>query len=72
MRVYRDEEELRRAFVNLLRNATQAIEGWGVIVIRATQDQGMIHITLRDTGYGMSEETLRRAFDPPATRCSSR
>jgi len=63
-RVHSDEEELRRAFVNLLRNATQAIEGWGVIVIRASQDQGMIHITLRDTGYGMSEETLRRAFDP--------
>lgn len=63
-RVHSDEEELRRAFVNLLRNAIQAIEGWGVIVIRAHADQGMVNIGVRDTGYGMSEETLKRVFDP--------
>ena len=63
-RVHSDEEELRRAFVNLLRNATQAIEGWGVIVISARTDQGMVNIRVRDTGYGMSEETLKRVFDP--------
>jgi nitrogen fixation/metabolism regulation signal transduction histidine kinase len=62
--VHADEEELRRAFVNLLRNAIQAIEGWGVIVVRATQDRGMIHVKLSDTGGGMSEETLKKAFDP--------
>ncbi len=63
-RVHSDEEELRRAFVNLLRNAIQAIEGWGVIVIRATSNQGMVNISVRDTGFGMSEETLKRVFDP--------
>jgi nitrogen fixation/metabolism regulation signal transduction histidine kinase len=63
-RVHSDEEELRRAFVNLLRNAAQAIEGWGVIVIHARTDQGMVNIRVRDTGYGMSEETLKRVFDP--------
>jgi signal transduction histidine kinase len=63
-RVHSDEEELRRAFVNLLRNAAQAIEGWGVIVIHARTDQGMVNIRVRDTGFGMSEETLKRVFDP--------
>ena len=63
-RVHSDEEELRRAFVNLLRNSVQAIEGWGVIVIRARTAQGMINIRLRDTGFGMPEETLKRVFDP--------
>ena len=63
-RVHSDEEELRRAFVNLLRNAAQAIEGWGVIVIHARTDQGMVNISVRDTGFGMSEETLKRVFDP--------
>lgn len=62
--LHSDEDELRRAFVNLLRNAVQAIEGWGVVVIHAAESEGMIHVRLRDTGYGMSEETLNRAFDP--------
>ncbi len=62
--IHSDEEELRRAFVNLLRNAAQAIEGWGVIVISGRTDQGMVNIRVRDTGYGMSEETLKRVFDP--------
>jgi len=63
-RVHSDEEELRRAFVNLLRNSVQAIDGWGVIVIRARSDQGMVHIQVRDTGFGMQEETLKKVFDP--------
>jgi len=62
--IHADEEEFRRLLVNLLRNAIQAIEGWGVIVIRATEDRGMIHIKISDTGSGMSEETLKKAFDP--------
>ncbi|MDP4200457.1 MAG: ATP-binding protein [Bacteroidota bacterium] len=62
--LHSDEDELRRAFVNLLRNAVQAIEGWGIVVIRAAEAEGMIHVKLRDTGFGMSEETLKRAFDP--------
>lgn len=62
--IHADEEEFRRTLVNLIRNAIQAIEGWGVIVVRATEDRGMIHIKLSDTGSGMSEETLRKAFDP--------
>jgi two-component system nitrogen regulation sensor histidine kinase NtrY len=63
-KVHSDEEELRRAFVNLLRNSTQAMDGWGVIVIRGRNEEGMVHITVRDTGFGMPEETLKKVFDP--------
>jgi signal transduction histidine kinase len=59
-----DEEEVRRAFVNLIRNAIQAIEGWGVIAIRAQSDRQMVHIRISDTGSGMNDETLAKAFDP--------
>ena len=63
-RVHSDEEELRRAFVNLLRNSVQAMEGWGVVVIRGRSDQGMVNVSVRDTGFGMSDETLKKVFDP--------
>ncbi|HET6511646.1 MAG TPA: ATP-binding protein, partial [Candidatus Kapabacteria bacterium] len=62
--IHADEEEFRRLLVNLIRNATQAIDSWGVIAIRASEDKGMIHIRLSDTGSGMDEETLAKAFDP--------
>lgn len=62
--IHADEEEFRRTLVNLIRNAIQAIDGWGVIAIRASEDRGMIHLRLTDTGSGMNEETLQKAFDP--------
>jgi signal transduction histidine kinase len=62
--IYADEEEFRRTLVNLLRNAIQAMDGWGMIVITASESNGIIHLSIKDTGAGMSEETLRKAFDP--------
>jgi nitrogen fixation/metabolism regulation signal transduction histidine kinase len=62
--IYADEEEFRRTLVNLLRNAVQAMDGWGMIVITATESNGIIHLSIKDTGAGMSEETLNKAFDP--------
>lgn len=62
--IYADDEEFRRALVNLIRNALQATEGWGVILISAREKKGLIHLTISDTGGGMSQETLKKAFDP--------
>jgi len=62
--IYADDESFRRALVNLLRNSLQATEGWGVILISAHEKNGLIHLKISDTGGGMSEETLRKAFDP--------
>ncbi len=62
--IYADEEEFRRTLVNLLRNAIQAMDGWGMIVVTASESNGIIHLSIKDTGAGMSEETLRKAFDP--------
>lgn len=62
--IYADEEEFRRTLVNLLRNAVQSMDGWGVIVISSSESNGIIHLSIKDTGSGMSEETLHKAFDP--------
>lgn len=62
--MYADDEEFRRALVNLIRNALQATEGWGIILISAREKSGLIHLKISDTGGGMSPETLKKAFDP--------
>jgi nitrogen fixation/metabolism regulation signal transduction histidine kinase len=62
--IYADDEEFRRALVNLIRNSLQATEGWGVIIVSAREKSGLIHLKVSDTGGGMSAETLKKAFDP--------
>ncbi len=63
-RIYGDEEEFRRALVNLIKNALQAIDKWGIILVTAEERSGLIYLKISDSGAGMNEETLRKAFDP--------
>ncbi len=57
--------QLNQVFMNLLANATQAIEGEGTITIstRLAGDD-RVEISIRDTGSGMPEDIQRRIFDP--------
>ncbi|HYM20585.1 MAG TPA: ATP-binding protein [Candidatus Kapabacteria bacterium] len=63
-KIYADEEEFRRALVNLIKNAIQAIFGWGIILISAEERSGLIYIRITDSGVGMKPETVTKAFDP--------
>jgi signal transduction histidine kinase len=54
---------LSHAFLNVLENATDAIDGTGRIeVVAETGDDG-VAITIRDSGRGMTEEQMKTAFD---------
>lgn len=65
-----DETMLRRAFSNLLRNATEAIDPQAderVIEIAGSIDAKpgrYAHITMRDTGGGIAPKDLSRIFIP--------
>lgn len=61
--------ELQQVLINLIANAVQAMPGGGVITLVLEDGSGAegapgIKITLTDTGPGMDEATLARAFDP--------
>jgi signal transduction histidine kinase len=57
-----DRETFRSAILNLLINAIQAMEGGGQLMVR-TRSSGLgVAIELIDTGPGMDEETLAKAF----------
>ncbi len=53
---------LNQVFLNLLINASQAIEGEGSIRVRTRAEDGMIHISIADTGRGMTQEQQAKAF----------
>ncbi|MGH7324067.1 MAG: response regulator [Candidatus Rokuibacteriota bacterium] len=62
---YVDARELRKAFLNLILNGLEALGGRGRLRVGTlyTPDSRMITIAIDDTGCGMSDETLARAFD---------
>lgn len=63
--VYSDPPLLRQVVLNLLVNATQAIEEAGEITVstNAANDE-TIEITVEDSGCGIPEENLERIFTP--------
>jgi signal transduction histidine kinase len=55
---------LRRVIENLLRNAMDSLEGrTGTVMVTTERGNGMVRISVRDTGRGMSKSELDRAFD---------
>jgi signal transduction histidine kinase len=53
---------LNQVFLNLLINAGQAIEGEGKIIVRTRLEDDMVHISIADTGRGMTPEQTAKAF----------
>lgn len=57
-------QRLGQVFINLLVNASQAMEDRGKISIKTYRENGSVCIDVADTGKGISEEHLKKVFDP--------
>ena len=57
-------DPLRRAFANLLRNASEAMGGHGAIDVTVTGDGSGIAVTLADHGPGIPDDLRQRVFEP--------
>ncbi len=55
--------EMNHAFLTVLQNAAQAIEGEGSVRVKTLQAPGEVRIVIEDTGRGMSEEQVAHLFD---------
>jgi len=62
--VHADREELRRAFINIIRNGIQAMDNKGRMVIDTRTMGQKITITIKDHGAGISEEVRGKLFEP--------
>lgn len=59
-----DEQQVRQAVLNLVINAIQALPGGGRVAIDVGASGDRLWVTVEDDGPGLSEEGLRRAFEP--------
>jgi signal transduction histidine kinase len=59
-----DRDMLRRAVLNLVLNAIDAMPDGGELFISANVSDHGVVIGVEDTGPGVSDETAKRAFEP--------
>ena len=59
-----DSEMIVRAFVNIIRNAIDAMPSGGTLTISSKQSGADLTIAFIDTGAGMSKEVLERIWTP--------
>ena len=62
--VYGNDFELREAFLNIMKNAIEAMPTGGKLIIRAVQVDKIVKIDITDTGTGMSKDVLANIFIP--------
>jgi signal transduction histidine kinase len=63
---------MHEAFMNLLVNAIQSLDGKGQVRVRSEQLTDRARITIQDTGKGMTKEQLAGAFDTGFARQAGR
>ncbi len=64
--------KLQQVFLNLLLNARDAMESGGVLAVSSTASEGLVRVTVADTGSGIAPEHLARVFDPFFTTKAAR
>lgn len=59
-----DSSDIRNAFTNIIFNAVDAMPEGGVLYIKTETENQNVSIKFKDTGIGMTPETVEKVFDP--------
>lgn len=59
-----DEDQLKQAFFNVIKNAVEAMPKGGLLQVQTQIKSQQIRISFADTGVGISKEKLDRIFEP--------
>ncbi|MCA1296526.1 sensor histidine kinase [Paenibacillus sp. alder61] len=59
-----NSSKFKQAFINIIKNSIESLNGEGEIQIWAYEKDGEVSIHIKDTGEGMDEEVLSRLGEP--------
>jgi PAS domain S-box-containing protein len=59
-----DAEKMKRVFVNIIKNAIDAMPKGGTLTIKSKETNGNVEIAFTDSGAGMSKETIEKLWTP--------
>jgi len=62
-----DADKMMRVFINLIKNAIDAMPEKGTLEITSRQTRGKVEIAFADTGIGIPEDVLPKIFSPLVT-----
>jgi PAS domain S-box-containing protein len=62
--IWVDADKITRVFVNLIKNAIDAMPEKGTLKITSCKRRNRVEIAFADTGTGISEATLQKLFTP--------
>jgi PAS domain S-box-containing protein len=65
--IWVDADKMMRVFINLVKNAIDAMPSGGTIEITSCQTTNYVEISFADTGPGIPQETLQKLFTPLVT-----
>ena len=57
-------QQISAVLASLLKNAAQAVDGKGRVVVETAKRRNLIEIRIEDNGRGLSAEELKTIFDP--------
>jgi PAS domain S-box-containing protein len=63
-RVKVDIDKLKRAFVNIIKNAVDAMPDGGTLTMKSEKVGRVLNVSFSDTGVGMSKETAEKIWTP--------
>jgi PAS domain S-box-containing protein len=59
-----DVGKVKRAFINIIRNAIDAMPKGGKLTIKSRKSDGNVEFVFSDTGVGMSKKTMKKLWTP--------
>lgn len=67
-----DVDRLRRALINIINNAQEAMPNGGILTLRTQPEDGHVRIEISDNGVGIPDELKERIFEPFVTHGKSK
>jgi PAS domain S-box-containing protein len=62
--IWVNSDKMKRVFINLIKNAIEALPEKGTVKISSYQTGDQVEIAFADTGLGIPKETLQKLFTP--------
>jgi two-component system nitrogen regulation sensor histidine kinase NtrY len=59
-----DQGQMEQVFINIIKNAMEAVGNNGRMTLKTGQKNGTYHIIIEDTGQGLSDEVRNNLFRP--------
>ncbi|MCX6911070.1 MAG: ATP-binding protein [Verrucomicrobia bacterium] len=63
-RVWLDHDQMKQVFINLIKNALQAMKPGGTLTVATERAEDCVTVSVSDTGAGIPPHLIGRIFEP--------